>query len=1343
MGLIAESLASGLPPRPPGQGISVASGPPQGQAQHLPVPTDHPSVLGFLGNVIGDVQQIGSGIGTLIGAVGHDAVTGLHDVASAAVGNPMKGNYLLDDFAKAVPGAIAADYSNRYGGHGLGEVEHQLYTNPLSYVADALTVLSAGGTLAAEGADVAARAPEVARAMDIIDGATKGMTSTEAVASKVNELKGLADAGKLGVDSQTFDRAAWASKVKGMPQTIVDRYGGGLQTVDPAWNPYRRAITTIGNKIGTESYSATEGKIATLRVEAETSHDASVAAKANQLEASLRAAKSAGLPGVQREYWNTVRVRTLTDKLMSTSSTSFLHERTALLDQTRQALDGVIPPEIPDNTIISHIQAQETNLYAKMPQPASVVGATAGDGGYIPGAPAIAPARSAPLHDPVYQALDFQVNDATPGAPLPSFGAKSGPELQAEGAQTRITGHQIAGETFGYDHVHSTDKPMTSLENDTIARQATDPAAVAAGAPDVARAEIVVDHYRDIPSAVAKLGQRVPIRSGYNTLLTPGEAGDRSVRVVADVQGKPMEFRFVTPVDRQVDSVAYTLRDFRDAAKAKLASGTDTPDYYQHELDGATAKLASLNEIKTANLRQEMEGLNIAPMNQANYNLKLLTARFENSMYSGMEGAFTPMKALERQYYPLRMKEGAVYNKKLGTFEGGGSALQHDAELAAQGLPAPVYFPYYDPSRVKSADFLMAKKTIGMRTLTTPKNEKAFTGALAESGAFEHDLVTAYSRRAALAIRKEEGLDLVNKLTSTFGRRINNWDELGKNEQVMAPDGLIRFYRGQIKMSDDIMRAAAKEGGLDVTDESLKAVKDYIVGNQEDFVGLTKQGVELWAVPKVAADRIQKASDRIGGVNMRLFYDTPNQVWRSLVLQGSPRWVVNNLIGNTIFLKMQGAKLWDVVRQLQPSYVDKMRAFIGEDALKQVEGGFFSEYSQRHLGSAIDTPTGAAFKRIGESRAVDTLGTPGRAVQRINSVIEDAYRRASYVSAAEKEGLRAGLTKTGHRFYTSKAALEDVARVGIDPKTRNRAIDTMNYFLNDYQRSTPFGKNVIRRFVVPFWSFYRHVGHLMLTMPFEHPERFNVMRMLSEVGNDMQKDFGPVPPWAHGAVPLGPADAAGDRTFLSSAGPNPFSTLFQTPLDVLHPLWKGVYEQSTGRSSLTGRPFTDPAVYTPFGSDQQYRVTQGPDGNYSAEPVDKTAPSLPEYVAQQIPQYQLLRNLLGGGKPYDTASLPAIAQDAVSGSGHGVIRDPATGAPTYPVSPLEQLLKFSGATTFTVNQGQLAEQSSLDSSAAIRGILRRFGLMPPADATTGAPQVLYSTGSTDTGSTRRMPPGAI
>jgi hypothetical protein len=223
----------------------------------------------------------------------------------------------------------------------------------------------------------------------------------------------------------------------------------------------------------------------------------------------------------------------------------------------------------------------------------------------------------------------------------------------------------------------------------------------------------------------------------------------------------------------------------------------------------------------------------------------------------------------------------------------------------------------------------------------------------------------------------------------------------------------------------------------------------------------------------------------------------------------------------------------------------------------------------------------------------------------------------------------------------------------------------------------------VRRFIFPFWGFYKHQAQMIARLPIDHPLRAEVIRSLGQVNNDMLQQYGPIPEWLQGATPLGPPGP--DVTFLNTRGPNPFSGTFQSPLSMLNPVLQLVGERALGENLYTGQPFQGNPhdFYTPYGSSQTYQYVRNDKGQVvDAVPVQgHVEPPLLEQILNQVPQYSAVEGALAGGKKYDTDTLISILRARAAGN-------PAAAADmTKPTSIVDQLLRLSGLSSTTYPLG--------------------------------------------------------
>lgn len=833
---------------------------------------------------------------------------------------------------------------------------------------------------------------------------------------------------------------------------------------------------------------------------------------------------------------------------------------------------------------------------------------------------------------------------------------------------------------------------------------------------------------RGVPEATGRRGVVLKVRDPSSPLVFEVELGTRLWRDVREAT--VAAHHRLDSVERQIPQLEAEVAEARAAdavRKEKLAEQLDFVDVDEIDDTAIGRSPLAIAEAKLAAARAELDkgrrylqglweqvadeidgqltGRSFAtgPVRRTFDRVRLWVARELEGPLIEM-GVFDLAGVFDRQYLPLRLQSGARWDVDAKDFVGGRSSVDLDTERAARGLPAPVYFPHIDPSKAKPTDFLLGVKTVGMRRFAEPGFLRRDTGYLFERGEFITDPMEAYSRRAARALKWRDTYDLVRQIADTFGRRISSTDELMPGERVFAPDGLLRFFNVQIGITDYYLSKIAE--ALDDDPEILReAIQEVLDPMQREIVAVTKRGLELYAIPEIVARRLEAQVLPKFGVNARLFFDTPTAVWRSFVLAGSPRWVVYNMLGNVLFLKLQGGKLTDVIRQLKIGswrLDPEFSKLLDELTPRELRVGHFSTEQQYmpQLGVARGTAVGQLYERIGETKLAKGLSKLGGFTVRLNAALEEAFRKASFVRALERQQVASAVRGPAARLWTSRRWLERVVRDGLTPHRMEQALEEAYHFLNDYGRMTPLERQVIRRFLVPFWSFYRHVIRLVATYPFEFAGRFRVLEGLAMVERDMRQELGPTPSWLKTAVPFG------EGLWLSTRGMNPFTAVVdsaESGLNLMHPIWKILVERSTGRSAFTGKEFSDPNVVVPFGSAQKYRID--PETGV-LRPVDKVVPGPVEHVLQQFPQYQLLKDLVAGGVTYDTATLTDVLL------GRGVIRDPVTGEPRYPGSAARRVAGFFGFPVFPFDLETYQARVAEEAPEALSGILER---LPPLE----------------------------
>jgi hypothetical protein len=1189
----------------------------------------------------------------------NDAVGALQEVATLGGAET---DFMLDDVGKA----IASDYGYRYGPlfrGDFGEFAKRFEERPLSFALDAL----AGFGGAAKGASIASKAGGVTKALETI-GATTGRTA-------------VSEGVRLGTVGRALARAA--SHVDLAPETAVS----------VAKAAYRLLPKAERRLVGDEIVTRLTARNPLVRAVAEPfhrrfseqpiEHFAQYVAEMEELVGQPAAPKFAASRALHlREVLNRAEVegirtyatpsatnrffRKTADKLMATSFARHIRRRDRagkeILDVHNRLADALVASAAERGVRLTREDA---------------LGFAHGE----------------------YQRLSGELTTHRPGDIDVSLGPEetaAGPIVQPtpdlDQLLSSATANQEAlaaslAEDFGPKGVAGVRVKDRARAVENLGGQ------TAAALEDALGARVVVGSAAQTAEAIAKIRARYPIVQTRNYLRSARDDGYRAADVYAQLpDGTIAEIQVHTPL---VASLAEELRPVSEALRSfrlKERVGNLTPE------DARSAELTrhfsrGMWTVAEREAARDLAGHVPTAMDEAMESMRHIVWR-ESGKALVERLRMSPEQLVEHAYLPLRLAGGAEYDYALKAFVGGPDTLELARTFEKAGTTPPIYFPHIDTRSLPSwKEFVRSSALVGGRKRARPGFTRQSTGYLFLKDLYLKDPQQAYVRHAAEAARYEEALTFFDEVVSRHGREIERLDDFDPSvEALVAPDDVHRQFAGHLTLEDALHRAARADAGEDAgLRDALFSIADGLSEEQgalevARWVGVGKG--KLYAVPKSLARRIEEHVKPIlpqrAENAVRLSWDSATKFWRGMVLSGSPRWLANNVFGNAMFLKMQGGKLRDATRILgarfyeglskkQSALLERMRELGIQEAADS--GGFMTEASQYlpHMGSAEASKVGQLYRLMGQSKAVRVLSAPGRAIRFLNSVIEDSFREASYITALEKRAMRADIRRTSGRFLTAKRRLDRIAREGISDVAGREALEEMNFFLNDYHALPPFQRKVIRRFVSPFWSFYRHMGRLMIRYPIEYAERANLGRMLGQLGEELANEYGPVPSWVEGAgIPLGPPSES--TPFLLTRSANPLSTIvtaFDAPASLLHPVPNLLWEWQTGRVGYSGREFTEKDVIAPFGSKFRYRIVRDENGvPIGTELVDKVRPDPIEMLLRQFPQYELAKDVLAGAGRYTAPGAFSL----------GVIEE--GGKPKYPESRLLPLTRFAGIPIF-------------------------------------------------------------
>lgn len=680
--------------------------------------------------------------------------------------------------------------------------------------------------------------------------------------------------------------------------------------------------------------------------------------------------------------------------------------------------------------------------------------------------------------------------------------------------------------------------------------------------------------------------------------------------------------------------------------------------------------------------------------------------------------------AFDRAYLPLRRaldkrvkgtlpkKRSPWHNfiddvyEKLGSPDEVPDAIQIDDAMQALGRKQPGYFPQMFPFGNKS-DFLMkiGGQTRGIRKRSYPARYKRSEGVLLDDflrgqrKAYVDDPGEAFTRAGSQIIRHKEAEQFVEDFVEALGRPLESWDQLSSGERAINIDGV----RLMLRKRSEVLQNAEDfiSSGQEIDKAVVNSVKTSLADVGDETARALQEG-KVFAVPKIAAKQLEGiARQNWGGTATRLFHDGPLNMWRQTTLYFRPAYYVNNAFGNTVFVKLQGGSFLGQIRQLSKGYrkrVEKALSEMPEEVQRGIGTGWHSDLQQRstHLGPAAETRIGKTAQTVKESLPGRGVGKVRDFLQDFNSGIENAARRESALSAVEKQMAEAGMKTFGRSFWRSKKQLDRIAEHGADPQVAKKTLDVVNRTMNDYTALGPVERNIVKRFVAPFYPFYKHATKTLISMPFEHPAKARVLDLINQAGEEIY-DVGSRPEWLEGFLPVGEGEAPGSTRLLSPKGANPFEGIFENPLGSLSPFLQTALEQTTGRNPFTQREFQHGDVYSDPFTGQKFR--SDPETGVP-EPLERglggirseVAPTLPQTLAKNVAPLEFVRNLLSEG-----SRSPATGE---------TIRD-EFGQPKYPTDQMQQLLRYFGVSTSDYDLLKFQEQQTESQMRALDRLLLR------------------------------------
>jgi hypothetical protein len=491
----------------------------------------------------------------------------------------------------------------------------------------------------------------------------------------------------------------------------------------------------------------------------------------------------------------------------------------------------------------------------------------------------------------------------------------------------------------------------------------------------------------------------------------------------------------------------------------------------------------------------------------------------------------------------------------------------------------PTYFPRFKPEptlREVLRNFFPSP----ISRMAKQPFQRPFTGSSFLRNADISDVRLSLLEHNVRSRRLLDNVKTIQALkTASFTKPLRVGDDLLPGHVAFNPDGAFQFYRGQVDLGEDVARSLENMGDLE------SALADAVAAALPVEFNAVAKRQSIFQVPRGVAKELEQTF-RPTSPMTRIFWDSPTEAWKAGVLAFSPRWHLNNIVGGMILGTTAG---------VPPQRLVKPLSALERSALPermQAQTLAFAEGFQPTLLPPATTEAGRLGRAIAQTKPIQLPMNFLRNVRDksfgFNSNVDQHFRGRVYLEQARKMARNQLVKETGKGIISSRDILLRAGEISKDPVAAANLIKKTDRVFFNFNRLTPLERKYVRR-VIPFWSWYREIARVTLSMPETMPVRAQGLRNLSRLGQQVSdseirehlgipKRF--LPEYLRDQTFIG-LDNEGTVTFLSPRGANVFygSTLF--PLGEtqgrIHPALQILIQEATG-----GRTIGKWGNYVPF-----------------------------------------------------------------------------------------------------------------------------------------------------------------
>ena len=511
-----------------------------------------------------------------------------------------------------------------------------------------------------------------------------------------------------------------------------------------------------------------------------------------------------------------------------------------------------------------------------------------------------------------------------------------------------------------------------------------------------------------------------------------------------------------------------------------------------------------------------------------------------------------------------------------------------DAIKDIQSMPVeqkPFYVPMMYDDKLRAGDFF-ANST---KRYTPPELKHRDTGMGLEQnrtgGHRIYDPVELANRLDAHRIKMINTENMVNEIIENFAKPLDlSKEKVLEGYVPFNPDAFMKFYKRSIDLNETTIKKLSELDNIDTVlkssvQEAIKELPDDII----ELLGAAKNN-KIYQVPKAVAETLMQGKNSKGIWEM--MFDMTTAGFKRKVLGLSPKWFINNRIGNGIMAALKGVMPQDYIKALNitddllPEALRTKSMYEAEKTIIGRTGGgnnsTFGKVMRLLGGEFIDTSELIGIQKA-KANIANSLAIPGKVMNTItdsmfsfNQKFEDWERKAAYIHSVDSVGKKMMKT-TGQNIVKQDELLKYVVD---NENVMNEVLKDVDNTLGDYINMTSVERRQLRK-IIPFYSWFRTITRYTLSLPESNPFRANLVNKISMALNQENEDL---PEYQKGAVRTNfTADRTGKPLLINYEHSIPFSTFGETadnPTGLLNPIITQAFEAARGQREFMNRPFT-------------------------------------------------------------------------------------------------------------------------------------------------------------------------